>query len=213
MKLKNFLLGSLCMVATTASAQFNGTGYYVVKSNSGKYLSVEGNTAERVDGYFKDLKLNDAINSKCVMYIIGEDASSISDIKVGEISAVEVISQATNLGTNAKFAIEATSDGKYTVKGYNTEAEVYLKEGADGKVGTKGSNESGMWEIMPYTMGDANGDGGVTLSDLNAIRANMAEMTNAPKIDMTKADLDGDGILTINDLNLIKKIILSQEQN
>lgn len=208
MKLKNFLLGSLCMLATTASAQLNGTGYYVVKSNTGKYLSVEGNSAERVDGYFKDLKLNDEINNKCVMYFIGE-GTTISDIKVGEISAVEVIKNATNLGTNAKFAIEETADGKYKVKGYNTEAEVYLKE-SNGKVGTKGGANSDIWTIEPYAMGDANGDGNITLTDINAIRANMAEMSNAPQIDKNKADVDGDGILTINDLNLIKKIILMQ---
>lgn len=213
MKLKNFLLGSLCMIATTASAQLNGNGYYVVKSNSGKYLSVEGNSAQRVDGYFKDLKLNDAINNKCIMYIT-VNGSAVKDIKVGNISALEVIAEATDLGTNAKFDIQNVSGSTYKARGYNDEAEVYLKEN-NGQVGTKGGANSDLWEIIPYSEaanalpGDANGDGYVTASDMTLFRKYLADPESV-SINPANADITGDGNIRISDLNAIKDIILNQ---
>jgi len=58
-------------------------------------------------------------------------------------------------------------------------------------------------------IGDIDGDGQVTVSDINVIINMMAGMDDG-SIDTTIADVDGDGQVTLSDINVIIDIILGK---
>jgi len=63
--------------------------------------------------------------------------------------------------------------------------------------------------IMSILVGDIDGDGQVTVSDINVIINMMAGMDDGT-IDTTIADVDGDGQVTLSDINVIIDIILGK---
>jgi len=63
--------------------------------------------------------------------------------------------------------------------------------------------------IMSILVGDIDGDGQVTVSDINVIINMMAGMDDG-SIDTTIADVDGDGQVTLSDINVIIDIILGK---
>ena len=63
---------------------------------------------------------------------------------------------------------------------------------------------------MPYTLGDANGDGRVTISDYSAI-ANRLQNATPSRFIAPAADIDEDGEITKADLTALVDILLLRE--
>ena len=56
----------------------------------------------------------------------------------------------------------------------------------------------------PYLLGDANGDGAVTISDVTAIQRHLAELELLDVAHLHAADVNQDGHLNISDATLIQ---------
>lgn len=57
-------------------------------------------------------------------------------------------------------------------------------------------------------LGDANGDGEVSSSDLLAVNKHILGLTCMTEDELCQSDVDGDGVVTANDLDLIRKYAL-----
>ena len=57
---------------------------------------------------------------------------------------------------------------------------------------------------VPVILGDADGDGTVTVKDVTAIQRHAAEFILLTGIEMKAADIDGDGTVTISDATVIQ---------
>ena len=173
--------------------EFNGfTGYiieYIIEDVYIYLFDYVGND--------KDVVIPDEIEGYPVMnldmYLLAESDSSES---------VTVPKSVTNIGN---YALGYRFDNDYYINkidgfiiyGYkNTAAEKYAKE--------NGFVFIALDEEGCIILGDADGDGKVTILDANAIQRNLADLPTED-YDEIAADVDGDGKVTIIDATMIQR--------
>ena len=61
--------------------------------------------------------------------------------------------------------------------------------------------------IVEYYVGDADGDGRITISDVTAIQRHMAEYDKLTGTALLAADADGNGTVDINDATHIQRYL------
>ena len=173
--------------------EFNGfTGYIIEYIIEDVYIYLFD-----YDGNDKDVVIPDEIEGYPVMnldmYLLAESDSSES---------VTVPKSVTNIGN---YALGYRFDNDYYINkidgfiiyGYkNTAAEKYAKE--------NGFVFIALDEEGCIILGDADGDGKVTILDANAIQRNLADLPTED-YDEIAADVDGDGKVTIIDATMIQR--------
>lgn len=124
-------------------------------------------------------------------------------------------------GTGAgqvNFAIEVAEGyeiGEITVEGtYNALKDVSTAEIANLYRITKVSSDLTVTVTTSKTepdvfLGDVNGDGIVTTTDLKLLQKYVSGKTDDGEIVLANADLNGDGLISVGDVKLLKKLIQS----
>ena len=121
---------------------------------------------------------------------------------------VKEVSTIYKLADNKEIPV-FTGTGTIKLEGKATFTPVRPKDGwvwDTSKLATEGKLAI---KPAPYVLGDANGDGSVTISDANlVVNYVLGKITSG--VDVEAADVDGNGILTVSDANSIVNIVLGK---
>lgn len=129
---------------------------------------------------------------------------------VNSSSAGGVTGEISPSGSNSRSSQTVTQGGKLVAAA--SSGLISAKTGSSIiKPVTRNSVNSGAAVTKPL-LGDVNGDGKVSLTDLSLLKGFIAGTISEDRIVKTNADLNGDGKISTTDLSLLKTAVMGRDE-
>lgn len=145
---------------------------------------------------------------------VGEECRGVADgatddlVSVGPNKVFYLRVRSENAsGENITFKVW-DKEGKSEISGLTFEPVTFDSDAIVGEPGTPFALKRNV--PAPYIMGDANGDGKVTMNDVSLAITAFLEMSLPPEFNKQAADMNGDNAITMNDVSLIITKYLEQ---
>ena len=188
--------GTCTLTASSAA------GKSIVFDNDG-YIEVEGDAADyTMEMIYDDSNPTDWFSMRVSGH--GAEESSMLMVENGYILSSDNLNDVKLNANNKDFSAEATFSTDYD--------SVFIYEIDENTIGLKVDTDgNGTYETeLPtdtFEIGDVNGDGNITISDVTEIQRHLAELIHFTDDQLILADTNGDGKVDIGDATHLQKFL------